>query len=179
MHKTGLNAKPDCGIHDFTLQSLQYITSIIEAGNDSSEAQEPTMKAEGKRDLSRLVDRILRQKLNGNRVMIWCYGSVDEWCQSRRAAFWRKEVNSWLISRSDKQTLPCLTAWEDWEHRVTALRRPPPSLAHLHNHTLEFDFALNKSILNHTCTTLAVFGHFTLKTRRKSGLAVNEGYQCK
>lgn len=78
MHKTGLNAKPDCGIHDFTLQSLQYITSIIEAGNDSSEAQEPTMKAEGKRDLSRLVDRILRQKLNGNRVMIWCYGSVDE-----------------------------------------------------------------------------------------------------
>lgn len=59
MHKTGLNAKPDCGLHDFTLQSLQYITSIIEAGNDSSEAQGPTMEAEGKRDLSRLVDRIL------------------------------------------------------------------------------------------------------------------------
>lgn len=70
MHKTGLNAKPDCGLHDFTLQSLQYITSIIEAGNDSSEAQEPTMKAEGKRDLSRLVGQDTRQKLNGNRVMI-------------------------------------------------------------------------------------------------------------
>lgn len=42
MHKTFLNAKPNCGLHDFTLQSLQYITSIIEAGNDSSEAQEPT-----------------------------------------------------------------------------------------------------------------------------------------
>lgn len=32
MHKTGLNAKPDKGLHDFTLQSLQYISSIIEAG---------------------------------------------------------------------------------------------------------------------------------------------------
>lgn len=59
MHKTGLNAKPDCGLHDFTLRGLQYITSIIEAGNDSSEAREPTMKAEGERDLSRRVDRIL------------------------------------------------------------------------------------------------------------------------
>lgn len=52
MHNTGLNAKPDCGLHDFTPQSLQYVTSIIGAGNDSSEVQEPTMKSEGKRDLS-------------------------------------------------------------------------------------------------------------------------------
>lgn len=60
MHKTGLNAKPDRGLHDFTLQSLQYISSIIEAGGGviGFEAQEPTMKAEGKRDLSRRVDRI-------------------------------------------------------------------------------------------------------------------------
>lgn len=40
MHKTGLNAEPKSGIHDFTLQSLQYIISIIEAGNDWSEAQD-------------------------------------------------------------------------------------------------------------------------------------------
>ena len=41
---------------------LHYIiTSIIEAGNDSSEAQEPTMKAEGKTG-----GQDTRQKLNGN-----------------------------------------------------------------------------------------------------------------
>lgn len=34
MHKTDLNAEPKCGIHVVTLQSLQYIISIIEAGND-------------------------------------------------------------------------------------------------------------------------------------------------
>lgn len=34
MHKTDLNAEPKRGIHVFTLQSLQYIISIIEAGND-------------------------------------------------------------------------------------------------------------------------------------------------
>ena len=34
MHKTDLNAEPKCGLDVFTLQSLQYIISIIEAGND-------------------------------------------------------------------------------------------------------------------------------------------------
>lgn len=49
---------PNCGLHDFTLRSLQYITGIIEAGDDSSEAQEPTMKAGGKRGLvERILDR--------------------------------------------------------------------------------------------------------------------------
>lgn len=70
MHKTGLNAKPDCGLHDFTLQSLQYITSIIEAGNDSSEAQEPTTKAEGKGGSQQTGGQDTTQKLNGGGVMI-------------------------------------------------------------------------------------------------------------
>lgn len=48
--KPDLNAKPDCGLNDFTLQSLQYITSIIEAGNDSSEAQEPTNEGRRKKE---------------------------------------------------------------------------------------------------------------------------------
>lgn len=65
MHKTGLNAEPKSGIHDFTLQSLQYIISIIEAGNDWSEAQEPTMKGGGKRDVSRRVERTLCRKNQG------------------------------------------------------------------------------------------------------------------
>lgn len=70
MHKTGLNAKPDCGLHEFTLQSLQYITSIIEAGGDSSEAQEPTMNAEGIEGSEQTGGQDTRQKLNGNGVMI-------------------------------------------------------------------------------------------------------------
>lgn len=61
MHKTDLNAEPKCGIHVFTLQCLQYIISIIEAGNDWSEAQEPTLKGGAKRDVSRLVWRTLRR----------------------------------------------------------------------------------------------------------------------
>jgi len=47
-----------CAYSMFVNFFLPYITSIIEAGNDSSEVQEPTMKSEGKRDVSRRVDRI-------------------------------------------------------------------------------------------------------------------------
>ncbi|TNN85896.1 hypothetical protein EYF80_003740 [Liparis tanakae] len=51
-----------------TLRPGDYIPSIIEAGDDSSEVQEPTMKSEGKRDLSRRVDR--RRDTEWNGVMI-------------------------------------------------------------------------------------------------------------
>lgn len=152
MHKTSLNAKPDCGLHDFTLRSLQYITSIIEAGNDSSEAQEPTMKAEGKRDVSRQADRILRQKLNGN-------GGYDMKLQfsrvmpEQKSGIWRKEVNSRLISRSDKQ-LALPHSLGDRELSTPS----PSSLAHLHHHTLKF------ALTNPSWATLTqhwpVLGHF-------------------
>lgn len=108
MHKTGLNAKPDCGLHDFTLQSLQYITSIIEAGNDSSEAQEPTTKAEGKGALSRQVDRILHR--NWMEAGLW-YDVMVQWVSDARAE--ERHLSFFfflfkLTSRSDN--LPCSAA---------------------------------------------------------------------
>ncbi len=139
------------------------------------------MKAEGKRDRSRLVDRIWDRNLNGNRVMIWCYGSVDEWCQSRGAAFWRKEVNSWLISRSDKQlALPHSGGEIDSISYRPLSPRPPsalhtyiithltlpltnPSWATLTQHWLSLDtFYVSSRTLTDKTNTLKTKGKFAL-----------------
>lgn len=75
----------------------------------------------------------------------------------QRSVIWRKEVNSWLISRSDKQ-LALPHSLGDWEHQIT-----PPSLTHLHHHTLKFDFALTNP--SWTTLTLSDLGHFLISSR--------------
>lgn len=173
MHKTFLNAKPNCGLHDFTLQSLQYITSIIEAGNDSSEAQEPTNEGWKKEGiLSRPVERTWDR--NGIKVTIWFY---SRWVTPEQTSgIWCTEVNSWQISRSEQQ-LALLHIPGDPEYLISALH-----LTQFNHHRHKFGF--EKFILSHTYTTLAAFVHISLSsgtpTKPKKvqiGLRVT-GYNC-
>lgn len=163
MHKTGLNAKPDCGLHEFTLQSLQYITSIIEAGGDSSEAQEPTMKAWRNRGI--WADwwtgyETETEWERGYDMMLW----FSRWVMpEQKSGIWRKEVNSWLISRSDKQlALPRSGGWRlRASDRCPLSPQRPRTLTSPHARIWLCPQQIHPE--PHTrYITLAVFGHFFL-----------------
>lgn len=105
MHKTFLDAKPNCGLHDFTLQSLQYITSIMEAGNDSSEAQEATNEGWKREEIS--ADQ-WRGHETETESRLWYDFTVDEWRQSRRAAFGAQRLTP--DKCPGQNNLPCCTS---------------------------------------------------------------------
>lgn len=106
------------------------------------------MKAGGKRDRSRLVDRTRDRNWMENRVIYDMMLQFSGWVRTeQKGSIWCKEVNSRLISRSDQQ-LALLRSLGDCEHQIAALW-----LAHRGHRTLKFHSALNKFILGHTCTT--------------------------
>lgn len=125
MHKTGLNAKPQGWITWFhSAKSTVYnrYHRSREWFIRSAGAYNEGWRGEGS------GGQDTRQ--SGNRVMIWFYSSVDEWCQSRGAA------DSWRISRSEQRLA--------WLHSPGAAL----CLARLHHHTLKSGFALDKFILS-------------------------------
>ena len=104
----------------FTLQSLQYITSIIEAGNDSSEAQEPTTKAEGKKGLQqgRGGGQDTRRELKGCDAALWI--SSDARAEERRLA-----QRGQLLTNIQVRQTTC-PASPAGRRRASAPRRPQP-----------------------------------------------------
>lgn len=159
MHKTGLNAIPQGWITWFhSAKSTVYnrYHRSREWFIRSAGAYNEGWRGEGS------GGQDTRQ--SGNRVMIWFYSSVDEWCQSRG-----------LISRSDQQLA--------WLHSLGAAL----CLARWHHHTLKSSFALNKCILSHASVTkLTVFVRVSIhpehqQDKRKLDLAAvcsNRGYRC-
>lgn len=139
MHKTGLNAKPDCGLHDFTLSTLYY--------NQYHRSREWFIRSAGAYNEGWRKDGRTGYETETE----WKQGYYDmksrfsRWVMpEQKSGIWRKEVNSWLISRSDKQlALP---------HQITA-----PSRAHLHHHhTVKFALT-NPSWAHNTGLSLATF----------------------
>lgn len=65
----------------------------------------------------------------------------------QKSGIWRKEVNSWLISRSDKQ-LALPHGLRDWEHQIAAFCHT--QLCTLVSSHAQISLCLNKSILSHT-----------------------------